>query len=242
MPAEESQVKIHQNCQTPKRQKPPLAKSTEEVFLRAIILANGHLDQPISLLPGDLLVAADGGTNHCLTNGLLPSVIIGDLDSLETEQISKLEAAGTKIIQYPSRKNFTDLELALNYVLDLEFNEILILAALGERWDQTIANILLPAALAPTRIRLIDGNQEFFFIKSAGRLELEGQRGDTISLIPLTADSNGIATENLEYPLNDESLPFGSTRGISNMLIGEHASITLKKGLLLCILTRTSNL
>jgi len=228
---------------TPKRQKTSSSKIHRGgIFLRAIILANGHLNQPISLLPDDLLVAANGGTNHCLANDLMPSVIIGDLDSLEIDQISKLNAAGTKIIRFPSRKDFTDLELALNYVLDLEIDEILILAALGDRLDQTIANILLPAILAPTRVRLIDGNQELFFLKSPDRLEIEGQSGDTISLIPLSGDSDGITTENLEYPLDDESIPFGSTRGISNVLIGERASITLKKGLLLCIITRISNL
>jgi thiamine pyrophosphokinase len=209
--------------------------------LKAVIVANGLLEQNISLLPGDLLIAADGGTHHCLEQGLIPSIVIGDLDSLNTDDIEKLKKSGTEIIEYPTRKDFTDLELALQYALELEIDEILILAALGARWDQTIANILLPTALGNKKIRLMDGNQEFFFLNGQGKLEIYGKSGDTLSLIPLAREACGITTENLEYPLKEEDLHFGSTRGISNVMLSEHASITLTKGILLCILIHESN-
>lgn len=204
--------------------------------MKAVIVANGLLKQRISLLPGDLLIAADGGTHHCLEQGLIPSIVIGDLDSLDPDDIENLKNSGTKIIEYPSRKDFTDLELALQFALELEIEEILVLAALGARWDQTIANILLPASLGNKKVRLMDGNQEFFFLNGPGKLDIYGHCGDTFSVIPLAGDACGITTKNLEYPLKDEVLHFGSTRGISNVMLSEHASITLTKGILLCIL------
>jgi thiamine pyrophosphokinase len=65
---------------------------------------------------------------------------------------------------------------------------------------------------------------------------LDGKPGDTVSLIPLGGDTEGITTQWLEYPLEDETLYFGSTRGISNVLLDENATVFIKKGLLLCII------
>lgn len=203
--------------------------------MRAVIFANGWLNQPTALRADDLLIAADGGARHCLELGLHPTAVIGDLDSLSEAELSKLETAGAKIITYPRRKDYTDLELALNYALDLGADEILILAALGARWDQTIANILLPTAFSTIPIKLIDGGQEIFFLRAGEQLEIYGQPGDTVSLIPLTGSAHGISSQNLEYPLEGDSLHFGSTRGISNVMLTSRARVSLQQGLLLCI-------
>jgi thiamine pyrophosphokinase len=116
--------------------------------------------------------------------------------------------------------------------------EVLMLGALGNRWDQTLANILLPAgrAFADMQIRLIDEAQEMTLIHSGQTLQIEGHVGDTLSLIPLAGDATGITTQGLEYPLLGETLPFGVTRGISNVMLGDQASISLEAGILLCVL------
>ena len=53
---------------------------------RLIISANGILPELESahrlIQAGDVLIAADGGTRHVLALGLVPSMVIGDLDSL----------------------------------------------------------------------------------------------------------------------------------------------------------------
>ena len=85
---------------------------------------------------------------------------------------------------------------------------------------------------------LIDGSQEIRLARSGQTLELVGQPGDTISLIPLGGDVNGITTRGLEYPLLGEALRFGSTRGISNVLLEANASIYINEGVLLCVLIR----
>jgi thiamine pyrophosphokinase len=116
--------------------------------------------------------------------------------------------------------------------------ETLVLGGLGMRWDQTVANLMLAASQPGLRVRLEDGNQEFDFLEGAGSLELSGQAGDTVSLIPLAAGAAGITTEGLEYPLRGESLPFGTSRGVSNRMLAERAVVTIKQGLLLCVHTR----
>jgi thiamine pyrophosphokinase len=214
--------------------------------MRAIVFANGLLSPDTDvhnlIRPDDVILAANGGSRHCRELGILPNAIIGDLDSLGEAVQAELTAAGVKFYPYPAHKDFTDLELALQHAVALGADEIIVLGALGARWDQTMANMLLPAAdeLRDVCIRLVDGKQEIMLLSGGslhkGTLTLNGLPGDTVSLIPLGGDAVGISTEGLEYPLRNDTLYFGATRGISNVLLQEHASIHLLSGLLLCVL------
>jgi thiamine pyrophosphokinase len=209
----------------------------QEVFiLRAIIIANGQLKEPINPLPEDLVIAADGGAMHCLAHNIKPNYVIGDLDSLDTEHISRLEALGARFIKYPARKDYTDLELALRFAQENGADEVIILAGLGARWDQTIANLMLPILLAPLKVRLLDAGQEICFLQAGEGLRIRGQPGDTVSLIPLAGPAQGITTRGLEYPLFEDRLEPGSTRGISNVLLVNEAFVSLEKGNLLCVI------
>ena len=215
--------------------------------MRAIIFANGVLNniQDIYdiILPDDLIIAADGGSSHCRTLGIIPSVVVGDLDSLNPDYLKSLQTSGTEIISYPVNKDKIDLELALEKALELGADEILVLGALGARWDMTIANLLLPAASEFSRvaIRLIDRHQEIVLLRGMGELTFKGKRGDMLSLVPIGQDACGVTLRGLKYTLEDDVLKFGATRGISNVLIDDTATIYLKKGLLLCILICKDN-
>lgn len=209
--------------------------------MRAVIFANGVLNNLQNvhdiILPDDLIIAADGGMTHCQALGIKPSIVIGDLDSLDPDYLKSLQTSGTEIISYPINKDQTDLELALHKAFDLGSDEILVLGALGARWDMTIANLLLPASpeFSKVAIRLIDGHQEIILLRGRGELTFNGKKGDMLSLIPLGQDAYGVALRGLEYPLEDDVLKFGATRGISNVLLEDTATVYLKKGLLLCI-------
>ncbi len=210
--------------------------------MRAVIFANGDLNHPDSareiLRPDDFLIAADGGARHCLDLGITPHLVVGDFNSLDETSLESLKNSGTKLFRYPRRKDHTDLELAVGHAVQGGADDILILAALGARWDQTLANVLLPASLAlsSVHIRLVDGPQEIHMLRGTERLALAGRKGDTVSLLPLGGDVSGVSTQGLEYPLNQETLFFGSTRGISNVMLGDSASVFLQEGVLLCVL------
>ena len=208
-----------------------------EGFLRTIIFANGELHHPPRVEPGDLIIAADGGASLCLQLGLTPSVVIGDMDSLTEDELRSLESTGAEIIIHPARKDYTDLELALLHARDQGIQEVIIAAALGERWDQTLANLLLPASpkFPEMRIVLIDGPQEIHTLRGGEHLILHGAMGDMISLIPLIGDAEGVTTGGLEYSLAGEVLRFGSTRGVSNIMLQHTAEVNLLEGTLACI-------
>lgn len=213
---------------------------------RGIIFANSELGNPLAiralLKADDLIIAADGGSKHCLALGIQPHLLIGDLDSIDEPAITQLELSGTEVIRHPIRKDFTDLELALLYTRQRGIKEVLVVAALGLRWDQTLANLLLPAEeiFSDMHIRMIDGFQEIQLLRGVGQCELSGLPGDIVSLVPLGGNACGITTQGLEYPLQEEDLLFGSTRGISNVLLDQSAIVFLRQGLLLIVLIRSN--
>ncbi|MDY6875448.1 MAG: thiamine diphosphokinase [Chloroflexota bacterium] len=214
--------------------------------MRAIIFANGEFADPQGvrglLCPDDLIIAADGGTSHALAAGVIPHVIIGDLDSLLPDERSRVEMAGSQVIRFSPRKDETDLELALLHAAREGATEIIILAALGGRLDQTIANLLLLALpeLSGLDVRIVAGPQTAFLIRG-GRGELvEGQPGDTVSFIPLGGDAVGVTAEGLEWPLRADTLRFGPARGVSNVLTVQSAHVRVQRGLLLCVVTHAS--
>lgn len=209
--------------------------------MRTIIFANGQLVNPnqikTKIQTADLIIAADGGARHLRNLGLTPHFAVGDFDSLTEEELLELEEKGVQIIRYPERKDFTDLELALQLAVDRGAGEVIVFAALGFRWDQTLANLLLPAAVQfnQLQVRLIDGEQEITLLRGGETLVLTGQPGDTISLVPVGGNAGGVTTHDLEYPLQRETLYLGSTRGVSNVMLSPSARISLENGLLICV-------
>ena len=209
---------------------------------QAVILANGELHDAAAarkLAAGaDWLIAADGGAQHCRALGLIPHLIVGDLDSLVPELRVEFERAGTRIEAHPAHKDETDLELAICAALREGAQEAVLLAALGARWDQSLANILLLAhpRFAALRLRLVDGSDTFWIIRD--RAAVHGAAGDRLSLLPLGGEVDGVTLTGLEYPLTEGVLRFGHTTGVSNVFAAAEATISIGRGVLLAIHTR----
>jgi thiamine pyrophosphokinase len=216
----------------------------DTTIVNVLLFANGLLNHSamvtslLDSLDSPRVICADGGALHARALGLTPHTIIGDLDSLSEEQVAEFKAAGAEIIQHPPEKDETDLELALYHCWEIGAKSIHILGALGGRIDQTIANILLltQPAIDDIDIEVIDGNQVIRPLQP-GDHRIAGERGDTISLIPLSAAAEGISTRGLRYPLQNETLRLGPARGLSNVMLAESAVVEFTRGLLLLVHT-----
>ena len=209
--------------------------------MRAIIIANGPSpDYPSGFQrqEDDWIIAADGGTLSALRWGWLPDTVVGDLDSLPNELRPRLEAAGGQFVTFPERKDWTDLELALQHAVEGGAAEIVILGARGGRLDQELTNLLLLSRpeWAAVTIRLLDGQEEACVVRR--ECLLSGQVGDTVSLLALTPQVTGITTRGLEWPLCEATLTFGSTLGISNVLTEPVARVRVEDGVLLVVHSR----
>jgi thiamine pyrophosphokinase len=204
---------------------------------RIIIFANGELRDTTTarglIHADDYIICADGGTRHALWLGLQPNLIIGDMDSLTKSEWKKFEQANIAIELYPRDKVETDLELALRRAQEMNPRSICVIAALGGRIDQTLANLALftSASLASIDLRADDGSQEAFFCRHESTIE--GTPGDVVSLIPWNGPTAGVTTVGLRWALHNESLYPDRTRGISNEMIKKSASVSIASGLLL---------
>ena len=209
--------------------------------MKAVIFANGEFSPPDGLSEildeTDLIIAADGGTRHLSKLGHMPDVIVGDMDSLEEEQRDRMLAAGVEMKIFPTQKDKSDLELAIEHAKDMGAGQVTILAALGRRWDHSLVNLLMVAQeeFAEMDIVFLHGVERLFFIRR--KADVQAEIGTRLSLIPIGADASGVRTQGLAYPLNNETLTFGSSRGISNVFAEENASIELEDGHLLCVIS-----
>ncbi len=213
------------------------------ITTRALIFANGRIPDTKKVhnlvQAGDVLIAADGGTQHILAMGLVPSVIMGDLDSVSESSLDNIQPM-PEIIRHPRDKEETDLELALRFALIKGYEPIILVAALGGRLDQTIGNLSLLSSpdLSSLDIRIDDGQEEAFF--SHGSTEWRGRAGDIVSLLPWGMPVHGVRTTGLRWPLRGETLHPDKTRGISNEMLGSSASVNLDSGVLLIIHARVA--
>ncbi len=210
--------------------------------MRAVVLTFGERGDAAwartALRRAALIVAADGGAGAALALGRVPDVVVGDFDSLDPATRDRLAAAGARLEMHPREKDETDLELALLAAVRRGATAIDVLGAFGgPRLDHALANVLALALpwLGERPVRLLDPRHEVRLLRGPGTLHLPGAPGDLISLLPLSVSADGIDTAGLRYPLRDGTLLLGHTRGVSNELTGESASVRLRAGLLLVV-------
>lgn len=210
-----------------------------------ILIANGDLQDDKWLdfaleKDAEAIIGVDGGVNYLLARDIIPDIVIGDLDSISKEHIQLLESNWVNIFRFRQEKDETDLELALLYVADQPTwseSPLHVYAALGGRLDHEIANLLLLThpKLINRKIQYLSPFQTTFLI--AGKAEIHGRAGDTISLIPLRGDAEIKMTENLKWPLINSTLKFGPARGVSNEMTASNCRVAIESGIVLCVHT-----
>ena len=205
--------------------------------LRAWVVAGGELPdaERVEALressPPDFLVAADSGADAGLALGLEVDVIVGDFDSVSAQAL----AAAGRHRRHPVDKDATDLELALREAQDLGADRITLIGGGGGRLDHFLANVAVLGGedLADVAVDALMGRAQFWVVRS--RQEIIGRAGQVVSLLPLGGPAHGVCTSGLRWALRGETLSAGSTRGVSNEMIGSRATVSLEGGVLLAI-------
>jgi len=205
-----------------------------------VVVAGGHPSPgAVPELPsGAYVIAADAGVDRGLALGLRIDRAIGDFDSVSGAGLAAAEAAGAIVERHPAAKDATDLELALDAAIALEPARILVVGSAGGRLDHLLGSILLLADdryLAATVDAYLDGNR---IAVIRGSRTLTGTPGDLVTLLPMHGPAADVSTSGLEYPLHDETLRPGTTRGVSNVFAAAEARITVGDGCLVAVQPR----
>ncbi len=218
----------------------------------ALILADGDAptrDDLDGVWPGwsddiGLVIAADGGARHAA--GLLVTIDlwVGDGDSLGEAGVAALLAAGIPMERSRPDKDESDTALAVRAAVIRGAAGVVIVGAMGgPRVDHALANVGLLASpdLVDRSALLLDGRSRISLLRaprpdgSVARRSSLGAIGDGLSLLPMGGRVEGVTTHGLVYPLVDEPLDAGSTRGLSNVVSGSDSEVLVRRGSLLII-------
>lgn len=205
---------------------------------KAVILAGGDVQvtQRLKeqLADVDIVIAADSGIRHAKALSLKPDLLVGDFDSISSEDLKHYATVPT--VKHQPEKDDLDLELAIQEVQKQGATELILVGATGSRLDQSLAGIMIAAKHRANfqSVQLFTGKQDIDILKADDIKQLSGSSLKTFSLLSLVPESI-LSIKNAKYPLDHASLVFGSGLGISNETLEHKATeITIHSGL--CIL------
>lgn len=175
----------------------------------------------------DFVIAVDAGFAHLEAIGVAPDMAVGDFDSLGYVPKAR------RVSRHPVKKDKSDMELAMEKAVAWDHDELVIYGALGARLDHTLANLQLFArfserdvyvtAVGDTyAVRLLTGPDVF---------ELPVTQG-TVSVFSANDTARGVIERGMAYSLDDEPLSNRTSRGLSNELTGEEATVAVEQGTL----------
>ncbi|KON92148.1 thiamine pyrophosphokinase [Rossellomorea marisflavi] len=209
--------------------------------MKISILAGG----PTSYLPplvdvpmdGHIWVGVDRGVFTLLEKGMEPHVAFGDFDSVSLREWQLISSRVEEVNRYRPEKDETDLELALNWAVEQDPEDITIYGATGGRLDHFMGNVqlLLKDDLKGISVRLVDSLNEMY-IKRPGEHGVEtNPRYTYISFVPISPIVQGLTLSGFKYPLTNRNIYWGSTLCISNELIQSHGTFSFSDGIIMVI-------
>jgi thiamine pyrophosphokinase len=208
--------------------------------VRAAIFLNGSTESSdlLRCVAGcaDLVVAADGGARYALEAGVVPDLVVGDMDSLGEDLALEVERRGAALERHPARKDKMDGQLAVLAARERGATAADLLCAGGGRLGALFAvpHILLAAERIGLRSTVVADRVRMFVVE-AGYRTVEGEPRESISIFPLSGPAAGVTLEGMEYPLQNASLEPGDTLGFHNELIGREATVSVGKGAVLVV-------
>lgn len=191
-----------------------------------------------------LVICADGGALKAESAGLTPDLVLGDGDSLSAADVERLRTQGVDVRVVAPDKDESDSELCLREAVARGASRVAVFGALGGlRPEHSLANVALLALpeVAHIEVTLEHAAGRLWLVGSADgptTVDLSGEAADYVSLQPLAEGTEGVTTEGLRFPLRDEPLTYGPSRGLSNEFLTDTARVRIRRGRLLVTHTR----
>lgn len=212
---------------------------------RAVLVCGGSMQSPVFMSkyisPEDYIVAVDSGAGYLKSMNIVPDIYIGDLDSIDTETLEDLKSKKVKIDVYPSHKNSTDSQIAVEKMIEKGYNNIIMLAATGNRADHMTGNIFLLELMLQQNVSgmICDEHNQILLMDDKNN-HIEITCDGYFSVVPLSSIVEGITYKNAKYPLYEKTILRGDTLGISNEAFhkDEMVEISISRGTLLVFISK----
>lgn len=176
----------------------------------------------------EYVIAVDGGFAHLEGVGVVPDMAVGDFDSLGYVPKCK------RVSRYPVHKDQSDMELGIEKALAWRYDELLVYGGLGGRLDHTVANLQLFARFSEqgAYITAIADSYAVRLLTGPDVFELPLLESGTVSVFAANDRAEGVIERGMAYSLDDEPLSNRTSRGLSNELTGEPATVAVESGTL----------
>ena len=208
-----------------------------------IVGAGDFTPRGFAPVPGDLVLAADGGYRALYSLGYTPDLLLGDFDSLGDLPLPP----DLPVLRFPARKDDTDTGLALRHGLDRGFRDFALYGCAGGRVDHLLANLQSMARVSRlgATIRLAAPEYDAWALTGpapdtsapgpAATLTLPDRPGGTLVSVFCHGDrAEGVTLTGLSYPLDGADLTGDFPLGVSNRrLEGQPATVSVRRGTLL---------
>jgi thiamine pyrophosphokinase len=178
------------------------------------------------------IVCVNGGSKKAKELKIKPDIIIGDLDSADSDSVAYFRNLNVPIQKIPSQEE-NDLEKALMFLIKKGFQRVVLCGFLGEREDQTISTLQLAKKYVNKIDSYIISNRAEIFLLRKGNYKFPTEKNQIISILGFP-HAYKVTTNGLKYPLKDENL-FEGSRGISNQATKNSVQISLKAGTLIVV-------
>ncbi len=203
----------------------------------ALVLAGGdEVDKNLLsryIKESDFVIGADKGAETAYKYNFNIDLLVGDFDSINPEILNEFK---NKIRRYPVEKDKTDLELALDIIVEKKYNNIVILNALGSRLDHTLGNLFLLEKFKNINIKIVDNNSETFLVNE-DEILLKNTYNHILSIVPVSEFIQVEKLTGVKYPLENKTVNRGSTLCISNIVIDRECLISISRGRAFIIIT-----
>lgn len=214
----------------------------------ALIIAGGdHPGLSLDELPAaDVVVAADSGLDHARSLRLRVDAVVGDLDSVSPLALEWANRNGVRVETHDPNKDHTDTELAMHAAVGEGCTHLVIVGGLGGRLDHQLATIGLLAAAtwADCEVELRTRDETIVVLRGATDAEareLPAGRGGSVTLLAWGGPATGVTSRGLQWEVTDVRFEPGSTLGVSNVVAAESATVQVRSGVLLAVMSRLSD-
>lgn len=198
--------------------------------MKALILLGGTPPPAVLVrtlaAQADTVLCADSGLHAALQAGVEPDVVMGDMDSVNPETLSRYSG---RTMRLPCEKDDTDGVAALDYAIRQGAGRIVITGALGGRMDHALANCMLLVRAAKHGVNACIEEDSCRIELLRGDHTLRGSKGQTFSLLPI-GDAHIASLEGAHYPLLDYGMSCDYPIGVSNLFEEDTIRIRIQSG------------
>ncbi|MDU1028910.1 MAG: thiamine diphosphokinase [Clostridiales bacterium] len=205
-----------------------------EVTRRGLLITGGRPPSPPLIDQArqccHFTLCADSGAACLSRMGIFPDLIIGDMDSLAPDIYAELQKSHCQTVVLPTEKDYTDTQVALEWLFDHDYEEVVLLGGTGSRWDHSAGNGFLLTGFGRRNKPIVmwDAVNAMRYI-SPGHYRVPAS-DHRLSLVPTDDAGIGLSLSGLYYPLEGADVPFGQSLLISNEFSEPYASIELMRG------------